>query len=116
YYERFDHKMPDSYGHAKDFFDQHLKDGQKNDKRGLIQFSNPSSSKPRPEDLIIFSGNLLNRFGHVAIIAKVTNQNIEIAQQNPGPFGDSRETITLELTNGRWGIKNDRVLGWLRMP
>ena len=40
YYEHLNHKMPDSYGHAKDFFDKTLTDGQKNRKRNLqLQFT-----------------------------------------------------------------------------
>lgn len=36
YYEHLNHKMPDSYGHAKDFFDNTVTDGQLNKKRNLI--------------------------------------------------------------------------------
>lgn len=114
YYEYFHHKMPDSYGNAKDFFDKKLKDGEKNEKRGLLQFHNRSSSKPAEGDLIIFSASILNRFGHVAIISKVSQNTIEIIQQNPGPFSPSRETFPLIFNNGKWEIKNSRVLGWLR--
>lgn len=42
YYEHLNHKMPDTYGHAKDFFDSSLKDGEKNKQRNLIQYLNPS--------------------------------------------------------------------------
>ncbi|WP_268847264.1 CHAP domain-containing protein [Flavobacterium aestivum] len=114
YYERFHHKMPDSYGHAKDFYDDELSDGAKNQKRDLIQYHNPSKSKPKVEDLIVLSGTIFNRFGHVAIISKVTDNEIEIIQQNPGPFGKSRETYLLKKEIGNWKIDNDRILGWLR--
>ncbi|MFC7345321.1 CHAP domain-containing protein [Chryseobacterium zhengzhouense] len=114
YYEYFHHEMPDSYGNAKDFFDKKLKDGEKNEKRGLLQFHNRSSSKPAEGDLIIFSASILNRFGHVAIISKVSQNTIEIIQQNPGPFSPSREAFPLIFNNGKWEIKNSRVLGWLR--
>lgn len=114
YYERFNHKMPDSYGHAKDFYESELSDGVKNQKRNLTQYHNPSISKPKVEDLIVLSGTIFNRFGHVAIIAKVTDTEIEIIQQNPGPFGKSRETYPLKSQKGNWKIDNDRILGWLR--
>lgn len=114
YYERFNHKMPDSYGHAKDFYEDELSDGAKNKKRNLTQYHNPSKSKPKVEDLIVLSGTIFNRFGHVAIISKVTENEIEIIQQNPGPFGKSRETYLLKKQNGNWEIDNDRILGWLR--
>ena len=40
YYIALNHKMPDSYGHAKDFFDPDVKDGQKNEQRNLFQYTN----------------------------------------------------------------------------
>jgi surface antigen len=86
YYEHLNHKMPDAYGHAKDFFDPKIKDGELNPKRDLIQYTNPGKSKPQVGDLVIFSGSVLNRFGHVAIISKVSEDAVEIIQQNPGPF------------------------------
>jgi surface antigen len=114
YYEHLNHKMPDSYGNAKDFFDSSLSDGQLNEKRNLIQYNNPSKSKPQVDDLIIFGGTLFNRFGHVVIVSKVSETAIEIIQQNPGPYGKPRVTIGLEHQNDVWILKNDRVLGWLR--
>lgn len=114
YFEHLNHKMPNSYGHAKDFFDKSLSDGQKNKQRNLTQYSNSSKTKPKVNDLIIFRATVLNKYGHVAIISKVNESEIEIIQQNPGIFGQSRETFELENKNQKWEIKNDRVLGWLR--
>ena len=114
YYEALNHKMPDTYGHAKDFFDPSITDGKKNKQRNLLQYTNPSISKPKTHDLLVFSGTLLNKYGHVAIIVNVTSNNIEIIQQNPGPFGSSRETFDLTYKNGKWKIENERILGWLR--
>lgn len=113
YYERFQHKMPDSYGHAKDFFDPSVPDAGKNERRGLFQFHNSSSSPPQEGDILVFKGTLSNRFGHVAIISKVEGGEVEIIQQNPGPFGKSRVSYALSQTGGAWGIENKRVLGWL---
>ena len=114
YYEHLNHKMPHSYGNAKDFFDKSLKDGQKNDQRNLTQYTNPSHAKPKIDDLIIFQETAFNKYGHVAIISKVTDDEVEIIQQNPGPFGQSRETYDLEFENEKWKIENNLVLGWLR--
>ncbi|MEG1592295.1 CHAP domain-containing protein [Chryseobacterium sp.] len=114
YYERYHHKMPDSYGNAKDFFDNKISDGQKNEKRNLIQFTNSSSSKPQIGDLIIYSATIFNKFGHVAIISEVNDSQIEIIQQNPGPFSPSREHFKMKLEDEKWKIKNSRILGWLR--
>lgn len=114
YYEHLDHKMPDSYGHAKDFFDKNLSDGKMSTRRNLTQYNNPSSSKLKVNDLIVFDGTTFNKYGHVAIISKVGDSDIEIIQQNPGPSASSRETFKLEKANGKWRIKNDKTLGWLR--
>lgn len=114
YYERYHHKMPDSYGNAKDFFDNKISDGQKNEKRNLIQFTNSSSSKPQIGDFIIYSATIFNKFGHVAIISEVNDSQIEIIQQNPGPFSPSREHFKMKLEDEKWKIKNSRILGWLR--
>ncbi len=106
--------MPDSYGNAKDFYNSEIKDGNINRQRNLNQFTNPSNSRPKANDLVIYSGSILNRYGHVSIISKVTENEIEIVQQNPGPFADSREKYTLLNDDGKWRINNDRILGWLR--
>jgi len=114
YYENYNHKMPDTYGNAIDFFNSALSDGKINSQRALTQFTNPSISKPRIGDLIVMSGTIFNKYGHVAIVSNVTDENIEIIQQNPGPFSNSRELFGLTKTEGYWEIKNDRVMGWLR--
>lgn len=114
YYEHLDHKMPDSYGHAKSFFNKNYKDGTLNKERNLIQYTNPSLLKPEVDDLIVLDGTLKNRYGHVAIISKVTDREIEIIQQNPGPFGKSRDTLVLLKEDNVWKVDNGRVLGWLR--
>ncbi len=114
YYEELNHKMPDSYGHAKDFFNAQIKDGKINKQRNLMQFNNPSESKPKVNDLLVYAATTLNKYGHVSIVFKVTENKVEIIQQNPGPFGSSIEKYELINKNGKWKIKNDRILGWLR--
>ena len=116
YFERFEHKMPDSYGHAKDFVDPAVVDGSLNPKRTLLQFRNGSLTKPRSEDILVFGPSLLNPYGHIAIVSDVKNDRLEIVQQNPGPFSNSREIFKLSNSSGSWIIENRRVLGWLRMP
>ena len=116
YFERFGHKMPDSYGHAKDFFNPAVVDGSPNPKRALLQFRNGSLTKPLSEDVLVFGPSLFNPYGHIAIISTVKNDRLEIIQQNPGPFSNSREIFKLTSTSGNWIIENKRVLGWLRIP
>lgn len=115
YFERHGHRMPDTYGHAKDFFDPTLSDGSLNAKRAMLQFGNGSAEQPQAEDLLVFAPSLLNRYGHVAIIASVGSDALQIAQQNPGPLGSSREDLGLTQHEGRWYIESSRVLGWLRL-
>ncbi|MEO8934363.1 MAG: CHAP domain-containing protein [Xanthomarina sp.] len=114
YYEALNHKMPDSYGHAKDFFNVELKDGQINKQRNLTQYKNSSDSKPEVNDLVVYSGTAFNKYGHVSIISKVKDKEVEIIQQNPGPFGKSRQTYKLIKKDGKFKIENDLILGWLR--
>jgi surface antigen len=107
--------MPDSYGHAKSFFISGLLDGQLNKQRNLFQFTNPSKSKPKVEDIVVMKGTVFNKYGHVAIISKISETTIEIIQQNPGMFSSSRETFQLSKTeNGMWKLENGIISGWLR--
>ncbi|MBW3520393.1 CHAP domain-containing protein [Flavobacterium sp. NKUCC04_CG] len=115
YFERFQHRMPDSYGNAKDFFDQQLADGEVNKKRALLQFKNPSVLPPETDDLLVYSPTIWNRFGHVAIVAAVYTDSIEIIQQNPGPNAATRERYALRKFEGKWQIDNSRIYGWLRV-
>jgi surface antigen len=114
YYEYLNHKMPDSYGHAKSFFNPALSDGDFNKARALLQFANPSKFAPKVDDLIVFDGHAGNPYGHVAIIASVQKNSIEIIQQNPGSLARSRATYKLKYHRGLWEIKNERVLGRMR--
>ena len=115
YYQHLKHKMPDTYGNAKDFFDSSIKDGKINEKRNLLQFQNPSKSKPMVNDLLIMDASITNPYGHVAIVSKVENEELEIIQQNPGPTAPSRATFSIIKVGRRYMVGSLRVLGWLRM-
>jgi hypothetical protein len=113
YFEHFSHRMPDPYGHARDFFDPLTAHGALNGKRALVQYRNGQSEKPRVDDLIVFAPTLFNPYGHVAIVSGVTDREVEIVQQNPGPFADSRARFAMELAGGQWTVSGG-TLGWLR--
>jgi surface antigen len=115
YFEVYKHEMPDSYGNAKDFFDKELSDGALNKRRNLRQYKNFSSSKPQIGDLVVFDGHPGNSYGHVAIISHVTGTEIEIIQQNPGPFAASRARFALNNDHSLYSVQHERILGWLRM-
>ncbi|MCU0449436.1 MAG: CHAP domain-containing protein [Bernardetiaceae bacterium] len=116
YFEHLHHQMPNSYGHAKDFFDPKVPSGHLNQGRNLRQYAHPGSVKPQPNDLLVFAPTLLNRYGHVAIVARVEANELEVVQQNPGPFRPAREVFTLRQQNGQWIIGETRIVGWLRKP
>jgi surface antigen len=115
YYQHYKHKMPNAYGNAIDFFNKNLKDGELNADRDLIQYTNPSKSKPQVGDLIIMDATWSNEYGHVVIVSKVTEDEVEIIQQNAGNPDHPRDVFDLESDDGLWEIDHSRILGWLRM-
>ncbi|MGL4518500.1 MAG: CHAP domain-containing protein [Phocaeicola sp.] len=114
YYQHLNHKMPDSYGHAKDFFDAKVADGKRNKRRNLIQYTNGSKSKPQVNDLLIYDGTESSKYGHVAIVSKVKKNKIEVIHQNTGIYGKTRKSYSLKEREGKWTIQSNRILGWLR--
>lgn len=114
YYEAYKHKMPDSYGDAKDFFDPKIADGALNPKRNLLQFKNYGKYQPLPNDIIVWKGNKSNPYGHVAIVSDTNKYTIEIVQQNPGPNAPSRVELPIVCYEGKWKVCVLDVVGWLR--
>lgn len=105
--------MKNAYGNVVSFYDTSVRDGESNKDRGLRQFTNPAKRKPNVGNIVVFSGTAGNPYGHVAIVSKVSENEIEIVQQNTGPTAASRVRITLKRQNGKWQLSNKRVLGWL---
>jgi surface antigen len=97
-------------GHAKSFFDESLPDGALNRHRGLAQYHNGSTNKPRADDLLVFTDT---RYGHVGIITQVGENSLEIIQQNI--VGRTRRQFSLVASNGHYFVTSPRVpAGWLR--
>jgi surface antigen len=115
YYEYYHHRMPDSYGNAKDFFNPEITDGSLNRKRNLLQYKQGGKSKPKEGDLMIFDGHAGNSYGHVAIVSAVIKNEVEIIQQNPGPFAESRVKFSLDSSSQGFTVGHERALGWLRV-
>lgn len=115
YYEHYNHKMPNSYGTAIEFFNTDLSDGELNEDRGLLQFSNSSDSKPQKGDILIWSkvGSYTN--GHAAIVYNVSNDEIEFIQQNGSPIDRTRDNFKLLQKDGKWYVDSENILGWMRM-
>lgn len=118
YHDALDHKMPDPWGHARDFFNPALADGALNGKRGLVQYKNGGKSKPQKGDLLVFGPTRFNSYGHVAIVSEVKDAKMEFIQQNPGPSAPSREKRALKYDGEAktWRVDDGRLLGWLRKP
>ncbi len=113
YYDVFDHKMPSSFGHAKDFFDHHLGDIEFNAKRGMTQYRNVRESKPAVHDILVYGPTSDNRYGHVAIVTEVSDNAIEIIQQNMGKT--TRKKLKLVSFQNYWTVADYNVSGWLRL-
>ena len=112
YHQHLGHKMPNTYGHAKDFFDKNLGDVAYNPNRGLMQYKNVRYEKPQVNDILIYDAYPGNPFGHIGIIAEVGQDYIVMIQQNVGT--KTRQRLKLAEYNGLYTVADFDVLGWLR--
>ncbi|HLW40257.1 MAG TPA: CHAP domain-containing protein, partial [Brumimicrobium sp.] len=113
-YTHLKHKMPIVIEEAKMYFNPSLEDGQINVESNLIQYSNPSLSAPKENDILIYNSNSTHQKGHIAIVSKTMEGRIEIIQQNPGWVQPSRERYSLKKQGDKWWIDNGQIIGWLR--
>lgn len=112
YYVYFNHKMPNSYGHAKDFFDTSLGNAFNAD-RGMQQHLNGHTTPPSKRNIIVFKGDNQNPYGHIAIISSVHKDHITIAQQNWGK--QTKMNLPLMQKNGQYFVSHKNVVGWLSL-
>lgn len=111
YKEALNHEMIDVYGHAKDFYDDTLEQGQLNEKRNLIQYKNGEDEKPKEDDLLVFTDTT---YGHVVIVSEVGDDYIEVIQQNMGTT--SRDKFDLIYEDGKYYVTGKRdATCWLRI-
>jgi surface antigen len=109
YYDHLHFSMPDGMGNAKDFYDPQVNNGRLNKRRGLVQFRNDSISRPAVNDILVFGG----KYGHVAIVTKVNDNEIEVIQQNI--YMTPREKFPLKQVNGIYSVgERKKPNGWLR--
>lgn len=108
YYDRLKHSMPNTYGHAKDFFIEGLEDGGFNIQRDLYQFQNGGIYKPQADDIVVYIGD---EYGHVAIITEVGDDYVNIIQQNVGKA--TRHTIPFLAHKNHYYIMNRNIVGFL---
>ncbi|KHD36268.1 amidase [Clostridium acetobutylicum] len=110
YYEAKGHSMPNGFGNAKDFFDPKVGQGKLNKDRGLFQYKNGENEKPKADDILVFTDT---KYGHVVIVTKVTDDTVEVIQQNMG--NKTRDQFKLEYENGKYFVCGKRKpKGWLR--
>ena len=111
YHRALSHKMPNVWGHAKDYYDPTINHAHMNYQRGLLQYQNGGNVKPAVNDLIVFTGP---QYGHVAIITAVNDRDIEIIQQNV--FTKTRESLELvKRVDNYFILGAGRAAGWLRL-
>ncbi len=85
--------------------------------KGLRQFADGGSVKPKENDILCFSGNT---FGHVGIITEVGSNYVKMIDQNRTTSGGSNnpKQLTLSGPSGGWSISSFSgsypVQGWLR--
>ena len=112
YYYVYNHKMPNSYGHAKDLFNKSLPDLKLNKKRDLYQFKNGSTYRPLPGDILVFGPSKTNPYGHTGIVTVSNGNFCEIIQQNVGQ--KTREVFEISEINNRFWVIDRDMIGWMR--
>ncbi len=110
YFQVKDHRMPDVMGNAKDFFDPLTLQGKLNQRRGLVQYRNGGGVKPQVDDMVVFTDS---KYGHVAIVTEVTENSVEIIQQNV--LNKPRQSLKLRVKAGHYYLGTGKQpAGWLR--
>ena len=112
YYDQgLGHRMPNVWGHARDYFDTRIAHGERNPQRDLQQYYNGGDEPPRVDDIVIFSDTT---YGHVAIVVAVGRTELDVIQQNI--LGQPRQTFALQREADRFSITEPRIAdGWLRI-
>jgi len=107
------HRMPNVWGNATDFFEPKIPSGEINPERGMLQYANGGPYAPQPDDLIVFKN--LTPYGHVAIITEVTAESITMIQQNVG--ANTRMTLPLLCLENKYYVGDEKLqaTGWLRI-
>jgi len=112
YFINYGHRMPYTYGHAKDLFDESLPDLKLNHKRDLYQFKNGSVYRPLPGDIMIFGPNYKNPYGHTGIVTVSKGNKVEMIHQNVGE--STRELFIVTEIDGRFFVVDPDIKGWMR--
>ena len=106
-------ELPDSLHSGADFFDPTIPDGEINLKTGLVQYTKPSKTPPRENDILIFSEAAYNPGGHVGIVGEVGSLELVVYQQNAGPLTKPREPLRYYLRRKKWYVQHPHAIAWL---
>ena len=82
YHDYLNHKMPNRWGNASDYFRLNIPSGEMNTERNLIQYHN-GDTKPKVNDILIWGAGT-GGYGHVAIVTAVFSDGIKVISQNIG--------------------------------
>ncbi len=87
--------------------------------KGLMSFPNGGSERPKPDDILAFSGGT-GGYGHVAIITEVTDTYVKVIEQNWArndaihQIRYNKATNIMGSTNKYRPGTNYYIQGWLR--
>ena len=109
YKDHLGHEMPSAWGNAADYFRDAIAHGARNPERGLRQFRNGGSERPRTDDLVVFQ-DVAGAYGHVGIVIEVGEDTVILGQQNALP---ALVTLPLSSHEDRWTIGGGAT-GFLR--
>ena len=120
YYDALQHKIP-KRGNAQTWFTPGIEDGAATFD-GLKQYSYAGrgtnaktddgfSVKPQKGDILVLQ---VGQYGHVAIVADVSDTGIKVAQQNVVSDGFITDIQIQRLSTGKWRFKEKSPLALLR--
>ena len=120
YYDALQHKIP-TKGDARKWFTPGLEDGAATFD-GLKQYNYAGrgtragnddgfSVKPQKGDILVLQ---TGSYGHVAVVADVSDTNLKIAQQNVVDDGFITDIPIVKLSNGSWRLSEKSPLALLR--
>ncbi len=113
YFDFYDHVMPYSYGHAKDFYSKKIASNWRvwNKSRALYQYRNGNYVLPQVGDILVIGRDKYNPFGHIGIVSSSDENHVEIIQQNYGQ--ETRTRYKVFQSDNKHFVANEYVLGWL---
>ena len=107
YYEALNHKIPNRWGNASDYFIENIPSGSMNTERDLVQYHN-GNMRPQVNDLLVFQ-YMAGGLGHVSIVTNVTDSTVSTIAQNIGK--DCANILSLDENKIGGGCS-----GFLRLP